>query len=143
MKNIILPPPLVKVTEAIDDIDDVNIPGEISRSPDGKLLVNTIKYQGFTGDLLRSYNNMIKVQIPNYLRSQKIILSENKYVRVADFKIWLMTTSSSNTNRITPLMAREMNLSYSAPMYVSFETVTLLKQGDKVIEHVSPATSMK
>ena len=139
MKNAIYPPPLMKETEAISNIADVNIPGEITVSPEGKLLRNIIVYKGFLGDLIQSYDHFIHEQIKQYIASQIIDLGDKTYIRVSAYQP-LPMTSMPESEQITPLIARERSISYSAPIYAYFERrgpVKVVENGqEKVIDGV-------
>ena len=119
--EIILPPPFVKTTVAVDDPMAQNIPGEIMVDRDGKLLIKTVNYTGIVGDKISSYNNFISStgEIGKILSAHPINLFKGTVVHFSNPQ-WVKPKISGK-NGYKPLYSIEARLrdyTYAATLYV-------------------------
>lgn len=109
MEKGIFPHPIVVTTEVVDDKTQANIPGEITISPSGKLLRKYLSYEGFLADTIMAYDTAISTGIPNNLLAREIKLPNNHIIRFTSVRYQI-----PRENEMTPLRARERDLSYTA-----------------------------
>lgn len=120
--QLILPAPIVQRIEAIDQIN-VNIPGEIVISQQGELLKKYLELEGFTGDLLETYNNWVTKQLPKQIASRPMRLADGSVVYFTRIH-WVRPQTSVNnieSEPLYPLMARNDGLTYAAQLYADLE----------------------
>ena len=135
LKQIILPPPLSKITSLINDRDQKeNIPGNIIVSASGKLLKTSLEYSGFSADILANYDKLMINIIPTRIKSEIIPFKNirkhgiNTEIIFSQVTIVSPHLGSSKSNPIlTPMMARDFNYSYfgfSSNNYSTSKTIT-------------------
>ena len=134
LDNLPLPPPIVKITEALDPNNpNVGLPGEIKISKGGQLLRNYLVYSGFGADIIESYNYAITRRVPERVQSEVIVLPEtNEYpypthvafTQVSYVKPKIASSVAGVTgNDMTPAMAREQSYTYAATIAVDMERI--------------------
>ena len=74
--DIIVPPPMVRVTESFDQVSEV--PGEIKVDESGRLLKQYLAVDGFSAPMIEAYNQWITVGISHQLASQPILTPSGK-----------------------------------------------------------------
>ena len=120
----VIPPPIISVTKAIDNIN-VNIPGEIVISEQGKLLKKYFEFEGFTGDLLDAYNNWITKILPKQVNSRPFKLPDGSIaiVKRVHYKQPSITTATNDTDILLPNVARIRGLTYQADITGDLELI--------------------
>lgn len=119
MTKMVVPHPIAITTEAVDNLNDVNIPGEITVSKSGKLLRNYLAFEGFSGDTIESYDHMLQYGIPTRLSQTRIDLLNGNYVEIdrVNYARPQTSTSTEDAQNLTPLMAREQGYTYASEIY--------------------------
>jgi DNA-directed RNA polymerase beta subunit len=116
--KMVIPPPYALTTENVDYLENVNIPGEITVSREGKLLQNYLTMYGFTADNIEGYDHMLKHGIPTRLAQTKIDLPNGNYVKVTRVTYSKPQTSTTeDSTNLTPLMSREQGYTYAGDIY--------------------------
>ena len=115
-EKIILPPPMVKKYDSIEDTDPT-IPGEIKIDQAGKLLKEWFKLEGPIGSLVDQYDNWITNVLPEQIASRTLKIADDQ---VISFENLLFSLPNANTTsgwvNIYPNMCRNTGSSYTADL---------------------------
>lgn len=130
--QIVYPPPIRQVIRAIDP-NNVNIPGEIVVSPQGKLLKKYLEFNKFVGDIINTYNNWITKILPSQLGSHILKLPDGKVARFTSvhYEKPTFSTRSGGDINLTPKMARDNGYTYAFTLY---GTLSLFSQEGQEVE---------
>ena len=130
LNNILLPPPFIRRTEALDDALGQNLPGEYELSKSGQLLLNYLTYGGFVNDQIAHYNNFIQTEMLNIMRSRPIVLPNDLLFRISEVRI-VPPSSHPNDVPIYPVESRLTNSTYALSIYINGD---IIDQDGEIIE---------
>jgi len=123
--DVVISPPPISQTVELADSYNINLPGEIKLTRSNILLRSFLTYQGFTSDLLDSYNNWIQHTLPQQVAARVIDNGNGTITRVTRLIIHKPTTTNSNnqTINLTPIMCRNNGTTYASQVYADIEVV--------------------
>lgn len=123
-ETLIEPPPITS-TVKVADATNANLPGEIKLTRSNILLRSYLTYQGFTSDLLESYDNWIQHIILDQVTSRPINNGDGSETRISRvfFRKPTTTNSKGEDIELTPLMCRNNGTTYAADMYADLELI--------------------
>ncbi len=129
VQNMALPPPIIRQFKSIDQS---GFPGEIEISTSGKILKEYLIFEGFSGDLIASYDKTISYIIPKRFRLTEIPFNrmggdvDKNTIIIFDqvtYRPPTISTSGAGTTKLTPLMARDFGYSYMADVWINVKEV--------------------
>ena len=115
---MILPPPLVRVTEPLDNTND-QLPGEIVLDESGRQFKKYITYVGLNGHLLEQAFVMYNSTLKAILSSRVLKLYNGNTMRFSDIELIRPCRVLGNNKQvfILPQEARDNALTYAASFY--------------------------
>ena len=123
--DVLITPPPISQTVQLADSSNINLPGEIKLTRSNVLLRSFLTYQGFTSDLLDSYNNWIQHTLPQQVAARPIDNGNGTITRITRLIIPKPTTTNSanQTIELTPIMCRNNGTTYATEVCADIEVV--------------------
>lgn len=119
--RIVEQPPIVKTTEPLARGYNVEVPGDLEVTDDGRLLMRYLRYTNLYSDITEGFEQM--------LRSMSYLIS-NTYIQIDENNYILFNRPDFIADNRTPLYCRQHNVSYLFQVHINAYKIVVENKRD-------------